>query len=872
MLAYRLLLWLYPASFRAEYGEEMCAVFARRRRRERAASLWASAVSDTVINAAAAHIDLARQDIRWTLRGWRRAPGFALLAIGVAALGMGATTTAFTLLNHVLIRPLPFPRADALVALYQTDHANNQPRDNVAPANLEDWRTMNRSFSSIGSYVAPIVPMTLTGHGEPMRLNGIVADSGFFATLGVAPLAGRVFSPDDDTDRGTPFGVILSHRLAVSLYQDAASAVGRAIRLNEQSPVVFGVMPPAFAVPNRSVDLWMPMRGVPAMARTRGNEILSVIARLAPDATFESVRADMALVGRQLEDAYPEDNKGVGIGVVPLREVMSSQSWTSVVAVFAAACGLMLIACANLANLLFARAVGRRREMAVRIAIGAGRERIVRQLFTESLVLAAVGAAAGLVIAIVSRRLLAFLVPSALPMDPTPQMDWRVLAFAVVLAAVTTVVFGVAPSWLAARGANFTLLRTLSADRRSNRLRSGLVVAELAATVVLLVVVGLLLKSMWVVQAVDPGFRTEGVLTLETALPIIEPGPARRAFYERVLTETRGLPTVVSAGYIGFLPMTWAAGNFLLAVPGLEPTNWPSVHLRFVTPDYFKTIGVPILSGRDVRDGDHQTAPLVAVISQSMIQKLWPGQDPIGRQVYLPFGSQSMNTMPTSRDIKDLTAWTVVGVVGDVAMRGLEAPSLPQLYLHADQLPDVMGFYAPKDLVVRATGDPLALAPALRRIVHEAKPQQAISGPRLLDDVVTEQTALRRAQLVVLTAFAGISLLLAGVGIHGLLAFMVSLRVQEVGVRMALGAQRGDVLRMFVGHGLVLAVVGVAVAVPLAYAAARSMTSLLFGVLPGDLFVYASAVLVALATTLTGSLQPAIRAASVDPTLTIRGE
>jgi putative ABC transport system permease protein len=873
MHAYRLLLWLYPASFRAEYGEEMCAAFARRRASERAASVWASAVCDIVVNAAAAHIDLARQDLRWTLRGFQRAPGFALLAIGIAALGMGATTTAFTLLNHVLIRPLPFPGAEALVALYQTDHASGQPRDNVAPANLEDWRTMNRSFSSIGGYVAPIVPITLTGHGEPVRLNGIVADSSFFATLGVAPLAGRAFGGEDDTEAGTPFGVILSHRLAVALYQDAASAVGRAIRLDEQSPVVFGVMPPDFAVPSRIVDLWMPMRGVPAMARTRGNEIMSAIARLAPDVTLESARADMELVGRQLEDAYPEDNKGVGIGVVPLREVMSAQSWTSVVAVFMAACGLMLIACANLANLLFARAVARRREIAVRIAIGAGRERIVRQLLTESVVLAAAGAAAGLVIAVVARPLLAFLVPSALPMDPTPQMDWRVLAFAVVLAGTTTVVFGVAPSWLAARGANFTLLRTLTAvDRRSNRLRSGLVVAELAATVVLVVVVGLLLKSMWIVQAVDPGFRAEGVLTLETALPIVEPAPARRAFYQHVLTQARRLPGVVSAGYIGFLPMTWGAGNFLVATPGLEPTKWPPVHLRFITPDYFKTLRVPVLSGRDVREGDVQGAPLAAVISLSMVEKLWPGQDPIGRQVHLPFGSEALIKIPESRDVKDLVAWTVVGVVGDVAIRGLEAPSLPQLYLPADQLPNLLGFYAPKDLVVRATGDPLALAPALRRIVHEAKPQQAISGLRLLDDVVTDQTAVRRAQLVVLTAFAGISLLLAGVGIHGLLAFMVSLRVQEVGVRMALGAQRGDVLRMFVGQGLVLAVAGVALAVPLAYASARSMTSLLFGVLPGDVIVYATAILVAVATTLTGSLQPAIRAAGVDPTLTIRGE
>ncbi|MBZ5633367.1 MAG: ABC transporter permease [Acidobacteriia bacterium] len=849
MRVYRLLLRLFPASFRAEYGEEMQAVFAARRLRETAVALWAGTLIDILANALRVHTDLLWQDLHWTFRVLRQSPGFTLTAITVISLGIGANTAAFTLLNHVFLRPLPFAHPEQLVTVYQTDIPNHNPRTGATPPNFVDWRAMNHSFSSMGAYIGILTPMNLSGQGDPVRLDAATVSFDVFKTLGVQPMAGRSFTAEDDLPGGA--SAILSNHTAEGLFGSAAGAVGRTVRLDGQPFNIIGVMPPGFAFPWRDTHLWLSLKSWD----NRGNRMLSVIGRLRPEVSLTQARADLEVIARQLERAFPKDNAGVGIGMLELREDTSPQARILVIAVSAGAFCLMLIACTNLANLLFARAMVRKQEIAVRIAIGAARERVLRQLLTESMVLGIVGGALGLVLAMLATPSLTILVPGSLPIGGIPEVDWRVFAFAAALTLATSIAFGAGPALRSSRNVDLNALRSRSASgSRTDRLRAALVLAEVACTVTLLIGAGLLLKAMWRVQAVDPGFRAEGVLTLRTALPIATPPDRRDQFYSRILTEARRLPGVTSAAYISFLPMTATYGNFVVTVPGVTMAEETRAHTRFITSDYFKTLGIPLLRGRDVSERDNSTAPKVAVVSQFLAQRLWPGQDPVGREMTL--GSN----------------WTVVGVVGDVAVRGLESSSLPQAYFPSGQVPPSLAFYAPKDLAIHASGDPASLASALRQIIRRANPEQAVSDVQLLEDILASQTASRRAQLRVLVTFAGVAFLLAAVGIHGLLSFAVTSRTREVGVRIALGAARGDILGMFLRQGLVLGSAGIAVALPLAYLAARSMTSLLFGVQPNDPLIYASAALLALLMTVAGSLRPSLRAASVDPALTIRAE
>jgi predicted permease len=864
MRFYRLLLLLFPASFRAKYGEEMCAVFASRRRAENAIGLWTGTIFDVVANAFGAHLDLLRQDLQWTFRILRQAPGFTMTALAVTALGIGANTAAFTLLDHVLLRPLPFPRPEQLVMIYQTQAANGYSRVETSPATLRDWREGSRSFASMGGYYSGL-SVNLSGQGEPVQLNKVEITSDVLKTLEVQPARGRGFNAADERE-GAADAVLLSDGLATTLFGGADAALGRKVRLDNQPYEVVGVMPGGFAFPSREVQLWTPLR-FPASVFTdpedRANLYVNTVARLRNGVSVDRALAEVGFISKRIERAFPKQNAGVGANVFPLRDTVTPQSRMLVMAVFGAALCVLLIACTNLANLLLARAMVRKREMAVRIAIGAGRERLLRQLFTENLALAVAGGALGLLLAMVATPSLARLVPDALPVSGVPRMDPRVFAFAAVLTLGTSLAFGIGPALRASGKVDLTALRMKAGGGgRSDRLRGALVLAEVAVTMMLLVSTGLLLKALWRIQAVDPGFRTENVLTLETTLPLprYEAVAPRLQFYNRVLTGARALPGVEAAGYISFLPLTKRGGIWPVMKPGQDENgaSTPRALLRFVTPGFFDAMGIPV-KGRDVSDRDTGSTPFVAVVSEAFARRSWPGQDALERQIKVAFFER-----------------TVVGVVRDISVRGLERSSEPQIYLPAPQVPDGgLRPYAPKDLVVRVSGkagSAAGLAPALRRIVHEADPDQAVSEVRMLNDLVASQTGSRQAQLRVLGAFAGIALLLAAVGIHGLLSFAVSARVQEVGVRVALGALPRDILGMFLGQGLTLGLAGVLVATPLAYAAGRAMGTLMFGVEPGDFVVYAAAASIALGMVLAGSLRPAVRAARVDPATTIRME
>jgi predicted permease len=576
------------------------------------------------------------------------------------------------------------------------------------------------------------------------------------------------------------------------------------------------------------------------------------VAKLRRGASLEQARAEMKVIAAQLAREYPKENERKDATVNLLRDEVSERTRLLLLALFGAAVCVLLIACTNLANLLLARAQARRKELAVRASLGAGRERLVRQLVTESLVLATLGGALGVSIATAAVPLLARLVPDSLPIAETPAVDLRVLIFAVLVTGLAGLGFGVVPALRACGSAGSDGLREGSragVGGRRERLRSALVIAQVTASVVLLVSSGLLIRALWRLQAIDPGFRAENILTLRTSLPMpkYETTARREQFYARVLAEARALPGATSAAYVSFLPMAMPGGIWPVVLND-RPQDSAQSHtasLRFVTPGFFEAMGIPFRHGRDVSEADTRDSPFVAVVSESFV-----------RRFQFAFRER-----------------TIAGVVGDIRVRGLERRSEPQIYLPYKQVPDGgLVWYAPKDLVIRSSSEAARLLPAVRRIIRSADPEQPVSDARMLTDVVETETAPRRVQLRVLASFAAIAFLLAGIGIHGLLSFTVSQRAQEIGVRIALGARPSDILRMVLREGVQLALAGTVVGVALAYAAGRTLEALLAGVRPGDTPTFLTAVGLSLVMTLAGSLFPALRALRVDPMTVIRVE
>ena len=861
MRFYRALLHLYPISFRREYGTELTALFdARVRQTGRGLPmlvLWLGTIVEVVANAAAAHWDVLRHDLRYTFRTLARSPGFALTAILVTALGIGANTAAFSVADFVLIRPLPFTDPDRLVKLWEQQP--NYSRFELSPPNYRDYKAESHSFAEIGAFHSTSV--NLVGLGEPERLTGTAITGEVLPMLGVKPLIGRTFS-DADYQAGGDGTVLLSYGLWQRNFGGDAAVLGQRVIMDGAPRVVIGVMPRDFHFPSADATLWTLMPRTEQENEERDNNWFQVIARLKPNVSITQARADMTLIAASLAQRYPKENKNVGAAVFTLRDELSPQSQLMLLALCAASVCVLLIACSNLANLLIARSLARRRELDVRLALGAGRERLVRQLLTESLVIAAFGGAMGVAIAVISVPLLSRLVPNSLPLANTPTVDLRVLVVAGLVSALTGVAFGVFPALRASGTGDLSALRegSRSGGGRRARVRSALVVVEVMASVVLLVSSGLLLRALSRVESTDPGFRTEGVITMRTALPRpqYDSNAVRQQFYTRVLDGVRALPGVQSAAYISFLPMTMTGGIFPIEAGG-QPSNGAdgrNASMRYTTPGFFASMGIPVRTGRDIAETDELNRPGVAVVSESFAKKYFPGENPLGKR---------FTTTPGEMEI--------VGVVGDVHVRGLERTSEPQMYLSYEQQGGPsFPFFMPKDLVIRATAPMAQLAPAVRRIIHEADPTQPISSVRLMSDIVSDQTASRTVQVRVIAAFAVVAFFLAAVGIHGLLAFSVSQRRHEIGVRLALGAQQGAIVGLVVRQGVVLALCGVIPGVALAYAAGRWMQSLLFGVEPGDATTFAAAAGLCVLMTLAGSLMPVLRAVKVAPASVFRGE
>ena len=860
---YAALLHLYPASFRAEYGREMRSILAVRLREapgpwERI-SLGITSLVDVVTNALAVHWDILRQDLRYTVRTLTRSPGFAFTAILVTALGIGANTAAFSVADFVLLRALPYEDGDRLVKLWQARDGVRRAQNQVSAPVFAEWKRSSQSFELMGAYYNNAV--NLVGQGDPQRIESSVVTADLLKVVGVKPILGRLFTTEEELE-GNTGPVVVSYGIWQDELGGNPSVIGRKIVLDGNPRLVIGVLPQDFHFPTRDVALWRLMDPDTQNDEDVTNTYWEVIAKLRPGVTPERANAEMDLIGRRLQERYPEEQKDVGVFVNRLSNEVSPQSRLLLLALCGAAACVLLIACANLANLLLARALTRRREIVIRTALGGGRERLVRQSMTETLLLAGIGGALGIGVAYVSLPLLTTLVPSSLPIAGTPQVDLRVLVFAALLTIVTGLAFGVLPAWRSAGQLDLGSAGdgARSGGGRRDRARSALVIAEVTASVVLLISAGLLIRALVHLQNVDTGFRSEGVLTARTALSTAKyDTTARRAdFYRDVLAGVRAIPGVSSAGYATSLPIAAQGGVWGVTPEGqsLTPSQIERASSRFITPGYFSAMGIPLKHGRDVRDDDETNRPWVAVVSESFVAHYWPGEDPLGKR--FTFGD---------------SVRTVVGVVGDVRMRGLERTSEPQVYLPNKQIADGQSlFFSPKDLVIRSTVPPATLIASVRRIVKAADPDQPVSNVRPLSAIVASATADRAVQVRVLAAFAAIAFLLAAIGIHGLLSFTVSSRQHEIGVRMALGAQRSDIVRLIMSRGFILTLAGVVPGLAIAYAAGRGMRSILAGIPPADSVTFIVAGGLCALMTLIGSLLPTLRAVRVDPAAAFRSE
>jgi putative ABC transport system permease protein len=872
MQIYRALLRLYPKSFRAEYGAEMQKDFARQWRDASATArawLLISAALDATWNAARVHVDITTQDVRYSLRSLRRTPGFAATAIIVAALGIGATTAAFSLADHVLIRPLPFPESHRLVRVWEEMSKRGYARVEPSPANFEDWQRQSTKFDRLEAYTG--FGGAMTGRGEAIRVMGATVTPGMLQMLGRQAVIGRTLT-EADAAREAERPVVISDRLWRSTFGASPDVVGQTLTLDRTNYNIIGVMPPDFYFPERTTDFWRMLQFSQANNDfDRGNHYLQVIGRLKAGATVEDAHAELKIIAANLERQYPKELEGVSVALVPWRDQVAQQPRLLLFGLVGASICVLLIACTNLANLLMSRALSRRTEFAVRAAVGASVDRLVRQMLTDSMILASIGGALGLLVGIISLPLLARLVPTAMPIAELPPLDLRMLTGTLVLTTLTGLAFGLLPAVRVCRRTDAAALKDGArggTSRGTERVRSTLVVAEIVASVVLIVSVGLLTQALVAVQSVHPGFQVDNLLTLRTNLPSTDFGPLDRRlqYYSQVLDRVHALPGVQSASYISWLPMGGFRGGIwevLSANPdagspdGFAPLpggERQSAMIRFVTPRFFETVGTPVLRGRDVGAADTVDSPFVAVVSESFARKFFPNQDPIGRTFAI-----------------GLAARTIVGVVGDIKVRGLERESEPQVYMPAAQQ-QMLFFYAPKDLVIRASVPALSLAGRVRAIIADAAPDLPISAVQTMEQLVAGETAPRVVQLRVLGGFAVVALLLAAIGIHGLLAFTVASRAREIGVRIALGAKARDIMWMVIGRSATLTVIGVTVGATLAYAAGRSMQAVLFGVNPADVTVFATSVALAALMALAGSLLPAWRAIRVDPIEVTRTE
>jgi predicted permease len=802
-----------------------------------------------------AWLDAFRQDARFGVRTLIRRPAFTVIAVVTLGVGMGATTAMFSLIDSVLLKPLPFHEPDRLTTVWESRPRFKQPRLEAAPLNYVDWQRQSQSFESLAAYINGFV--NLTGTGTPERLTAVQVTPNLFPTLGVNPLVGRWFVAPEGSPGQTAVA-ILSYGLWQRRFGADRAIVGQTIRLDGQPCRVAGVMPRGFQFPREGVDVWTPVDiragwGV----RSRSTFFLYVVGRLKPKVSVEQANTELKAITDALAQTYPE-NRDSSAFAIPLQQDLTRDARTSFLLLLAAAGLVLLIACANVAGLLVTRGAERDREFAVRTALGGSHIQLLRQLVVEGVLLSASGAVVGLLLATRAFDVLETLIPESLRGAVAPTLDLRLLTVALVSVVLTGLVFGLVPLRHALRIDLRTPLstRTTGGAAGRRRLQAALVAGEVALAVVVLFSTGLMIRTIVNLHAVDPGFRVENVLTATVQLTEAEyPTPERHnAFRRDVLDRVGRLAGVVSAGFTTFLPYTvfFPAAPFTVeGRPG--PGDGSNVAiLRYVTPDYLNTLGVPLLSGRGLSDHDTGT-PAVALVSKR-VAAFFDG-DPVGQRIL--FGPEWM---------------TVVGVVGDIKGEGIEVPNTRgTVYMPGTQLNQV-GFFSPRALAIRTTSNPAALAAAVQREIWAVNPNQTIANVRTLESIVNGQIADRKVKTGLFTAFAGLALFMAALGVYGLLSFVVSSRTRELGVRAALGAQRWSLVTLIVEDSAVWVGCGLVGGLALAAIVSRSMSSLVYGVEPLDWISLTTATCLLAAVAGIAALFPVWRATRVDPMTVLRTE
>jgi putative ABC transport system permease protein len=810
------------------------------------------------------------QDLRYGLRALRKQPGFTFIAVLTLALGIGANTAIFSVVNAVLLKPLPFPQPEQLVRVYGEFPALNTNQMSLSVPEYTDFQQQTQSFAASGVFdgsgSANLAPEE---SGTPERVERAMLMPEMFAVLQASPMLGRVFTAEE-AQAGRDAVVVLSHGLWQRRFGGKPEAVGQKLMINGRSSTIIGVMPLGFAFPPKA-EMWQPLWFPPEMRepQRRGGRGLEVLARLKPGVSLRQAQTELDQLGATLTQQYPQNYSGqrrYRMLVAPLLEDVVGELKPALLLLLGAVGFVLLIACANVANLLLARAATRRQEMAVRLALGAGRGRLVRQLLTESVLLGLAGGAAGLLLALWGVQMLLRFAPDNLPRLSAVSLDGRVLAFTVLASLLTGVIFGLVPALQAARAdVNDTLRESgrTGTSARQQRLRHLFVVAEIALALVLLTGAGLTLKSFWRLQAVDPGFNPDGVLTMRMLLPFsTHPQPAQRAtFFRQVLEQMRALPGVASAGAVSRIPM--APGNNSGTMTGEHSSIGPNdpqveTEMRWASPDYFQTLGITLLKGRDFNDADGIGAQPVAVVDENFARRFYPNEDPIGKRI-------KRGGPNSTRPWK-----TIVGVVRPIRNQRLDATSLPQAYFPVLQEADEMFNLS---FALRTTGgDPAAMTQSLRTAVLAVDRTQPIFDVKPLRQIVGDSIALKRLALLLLSVFAVVALLLAAVGVYGVMAYSVTQRTHEIGIRLALGAQTGDVLRLVLKQGLRLTCVGIALGWLAALGLTRLLSALLYGVSATDPLTFGSVALLLTAIALVACYLPARRAAQVDPLIALRYE
>jgi predicted permease len=805
-------------------------------------------------------IETLAQDSRYGLRQLRRNPGFTVVAVLTLALGIGANTAIFSVVNTVLLQPLPYRDADRLVMVWGYDRPHGYNTDQVSPPDFRDWQSQNQAFEAMAG--STDVMYTLTGAGEPAPITGYEFSAEYFRVLGVAPLIGRTFAPEEEQE-GKNHVVVLGYRLWQSRFGADRSLVGKTIILDGAPYTVVGVMPQAF--PDTITQLWTPLTIPREAVQDRNYRFLRVIARLKPGVILQQAQTEMNTIAGRLANAYPKTNKGEGANVMSMRQNLTGDIRTPLLVLLCAVGLVLLIACANVANLVLARSVTRQKEVALRTALGASCGRVVRQLLTESAMLGLAGGALGLLLAYWSTGALVAMFPPTIANLSIPRLDkvpfdgW-VLGFALAASLLTAVIFGLAPALQACGLDAYESLkesgRSVTGSKPGRRFRNGLATTEVALSVVLLAAAGLTLKSLGHLLRGDLGFNPDHVLSVRVLLPDSKYGKEAQqlAFSDQALERIKALPGVQSAGTVTFLPLSgwWGVRSVALQSQAEPEQQRPQAVWSSVTPAYFRSMNIPLLQGRYFVETDRTGSTRVAIISASLARRIAPAIEPLGQRIVVA-------------GIKD--PLEVVGVVGDVHQVGLTSDETAEVYLPFNQVPTVLICFA-----IRTASEPTSLAKAAQGAIWSVDNDQAVSHVMSMTQLASESLAPQRVVAILLGIFAALALALAAIGLYGVISYSASQRTHEIGIRMALGAGRSEVLRLVVIDGLRLTLLGLSFGLAGALAVTRLLSSLLYGVRPHDPSTLVSVAILLSAVALLASYIPARRATKVDPTVALRYE